>query len=302
MLDVKLLPVSTLNRLNSVSLLQFFYFHKPKSVHLKTSHTVILSPAYSKCSLGSRTRYDFAATVVVVVPLITCLCRTSFWHFRNVTKLKSHSICLSLSLFLSFLFVGSFFSFSLTFSFVNSLSFFLSFFLSFSFLILSVFLSSAFSCSFSFFYTLLSFFFLSYLSPYLIIHFCLTIWLSISLLISYLSFIGFTISYLTTLASFCLFSSFSQGNEKSSTTFVYKKHRWRAWDSNPGPQGGRRRRIHWAIAAPSLLFVRSSLNSPVSLSVHLSASPWPNVTVLRCRDKRRRCSSVVKLLMPDSQR
>ena len=91
--------------------------------------------AYSKCSLGSRTRYDFAATVVVVVPLITCLCRTSFWHFRNVTKLKSHSICLSLSLFLSFLFVGSFFSFSLTFSFVNSLSFFLSlfsFFLSFS--------------------------------------------------------------------------------------------------------------------------------------------------------------------------
>ena len=301
MLDVKLLPVSTLNRLNSVSLLQFFYFHKPKSVHLKTSHTVILSPAYSKCSLGSRTRYDFAATVVVVVvPLITCLCRTSFWHFRNVTKLKSHSICISFSLFFS-----PFYSldrFSLSLSPFHSSILFLSFFLSFSFLILSVFLSSAFSCSFSFFYTLLSFFFLSYLSPYLIIHFCLTIWLSISLLISYLSFIGFTISYLTTLASFCLFSSFSPGNEKSSTTFVYKKHRWRAWDSNPGPQGGRRRRIHWAIAAPSLLFVRSSLNSPVSLSVHLSASPWPNVTVLRCRDKRRRCSSVVKLLMPDSQR
>ena len=173
MLDVKLLPVSTLNRLNSVSLLQFFYFHKPKSVHLKTSHTVILSPAYSKCSLGSRTRYDFAATVVVVVPLITCLCRTSFWHFRNVTKLKSHSICISFSLFFS-----PFYSldrFSLSLSPFHSSILFLSFFLSFSFLILSVFLSSAFSCSFSFFYTLLSFFFLSYLSPYLIIHFCLTI-------------------------------------------------------------------------------------------------------------------------------
>ena len=223
-------------------------------------------------------------------------------HFGTFGMLQNWKVIQFVSLSLFFSPFYSLDRFSLSLSPFHSSILFLSFFLSFSFLILSVFLSSAFSCSFSFFYTLLSFFFLSYLSPYLIIHFCLTIWLSISLLISYLSFIGFTISYLTTLASFCLFSSFSQGNEKSSTTFVYKKHRWRAWDSNPGPQGGRRRRIHWAIAAPSLLFVRSSLNSPVSLSVHLSASPWPNVTVLRCRDKRRRCSSVVKLLMPDSQR
>ena len=28
------------------------------------------------------------------------------------------------------------------------------------------------------------------------------------------------------------------------STYDYKKHRWRAWDSNPGPQDGRRRQIH----------------------------------------------------------
>ena len=30
-----------------------------------------------------------------------------------------------------------------------------------------------------------------------------------------------------------------------STKFDYKKRRWCAWDSNPGRQNGRRRRIHW---------------------------------------------------------
>ena len=30
----------------------------------------------------------------------------------------------------------------------------------------------------------------------------------------------------------------------------WKKRRWCAWDSNPGRQDGRRRQIHWAIAAP----------------------------------------------------
>ena len=29
-----------------------------------------------------------------------------------------------------------------------------------------------------------------------------------------------------------------------------KKHRWCAWDLNPGQQDGRRRQIHWAMAAP----------------------------------------------------
>ena len=30
----------------------------------------------------------------------------------------------------------------------------------------------------------------------------------------------------------------------------WKKHRWCAWDLNPGQQDWRRRRIHWAMAAP----------------------------------------------------
>ena len=29
-----------------------------------------------------------------------------------------------------------------------------------------------------------------------------------------------------------------------------KKHRWCAWDLNPGQQDGRQKRIHWATAAP----------------------------------------------------
>ena len=45
-------------------------------------------------------------------------------------------------------------------------------------------------------------------------------------------------------ASFCLFSSFSHYNFNN-----WKKHRWCAWDSNPGPQDGRCRRIHWAVVA-----------------------------------------------------
>ena len=49
-------------------------------------------------------------------------------------------------------------------------------------------------------------------------------------------------------ASFCLFSFFSHSN--SNDKYKLKKHRWCAWDSNPGRQDGRRRRIHWAMAAP----------------------------------------------------
>ena len=39
-----------------------------------------------------------------------------------------------------------------------------------------------------------------------------------------------------------------------------KKHRWHAWDSNPGRQNGRRRRIHWAMAAPLYRLISSHLN------------------------------------------
>ena len=50
-------------------------------------------------------------------------------------------------------------------------------------------------------------------------------------------------------ASFCLFSFFSHPNSNDKY-IIWKKHRWYAWDSNPGWLDGRRRRIHWAMAAP----------------------------------------------------
>ena len=57
----------------------------------------------------------------------------------------------------------------------------------------------------------------------------------------------------TNSASFCLFSSFSQHNDKYATKFDYKwkKNRWYFWYLNSGPQDGRRRQIHWAMAALS---------------------------------------------------
>ena len=43
-----------------------------------------------------------------------------------------------------------------------------------------------------------------------------------------------------------LFSLFSRHNSNNTN---WKKHRWSAWESNPGPQDGRRRRNHGAMAA-----------------------------------------------------
>ena len=57
---------------------------------------------------------------------------------------------------------------------------------------------------------------------------------------------------------FCLFSLFSShGMEKYSTnlTINEKKRRWHAWESNPGRQDGRCRRIHRAMG------VTQSINS-----------------------------------------
>ena len=51
-------------------------------------------------------------------------------------------------------------------------------------------------------------------------------------------------------ASFCLFSLFSQYNFNNTN---WKKHRWCAWDSNSGPQDGRRRWSHGAMAATHFL-------------------------------------------------
>ena len=50
------------------------------------------------------------------------------------------------------------------------------------------------------------------------------------------------------------------------TNINWKKHRWCAWDSNPGRQNGRRRRIHWAMAAPLSYSASLSLSFIYSLS------------------------------------
>ena len=51
---------------------------------------------------------------------------------------------------------------------------------------------------------------------------------------------------------FVLFSFFSHHNFNTNL----KKHRWCAWDSNPGPQDGRHRQNHGAMAAtPKNCFV-----------------------------------------------
>ena len=57
-------------------------------------------------------------------------------------------------------------------------------------------------------------------------------------------------------ASFCLFLFFSHYNFNT----IWKKHRWCAWDSNPGPQDGWRRRNHRAMAATKNVFLHG-LNS-----------------------------------------
>ena len=48
---------------------------------------------------------------------------------------------------------------------------------------------------------------------------------------------------------FCLLSFFSHSNSNDKY-IIWKKHRWCAVDSNPGRLDGRRRWIHWAMAAP----------------------------------------------------
>ena len=67
------------------------------------------------------------------------------------------------------------------------------------------------------------------------------------------------------------------------TNINWKKHRWCAWDSNPGQQDGRRRRIHWAIAAPPnwfclrqtfpILFSSLALFSEISSCVFFTHLP-----------------------------
>ena len=48
------------------------------------------------------------------------------------------------------------------------------------------------------------------------------------------------------LSLFCQFASFSLNDDKYSSKFDFKwkKQRWCAWASNPGPLDGRHRQIH----------------------------------------------------------
>ena len=64
----------------------------------------------------------------------------------------------------------------------------------------------------------------------------------------------------------------------------WKKHRWCAWDSNPGGQDGRCRRIHWAMAAPlqinCLLKKYSSPNLNDTIEGKISSSYLKRLTTL----------------------
>ena len=72
-------------------------------------------------------------------------------------------------------------------------------------------------------------------------------------------------------ASFCIFSLFSH---YITIMQIEKKHRCCAWDSNPGPQDGRRRRNHRAMAAtPNSYYFFSSIFLALPLSTK-SLSKW----------------------------
>ena len=67
----------------------------------------------------------------------------------------------------------------------------------------------------------------------------------------------------------------------------WKKHRWCAWDSNPGRQDGRRRWIHWAMAAPHYDYltrlVENFTMQDNEIATLQSIGP---ITVLSCGNER----------------
>ena len=91
-------------------------------------------------------------------------------------------------------------------------------------------------------------------------------------------------------APFCLFLSFSHHNFNNSNS---KKHRWCAWDSNPRPQDGRRRRYHGAMATalqPKLLGGRKVFEQS-------STKSWPTTDPKRRFASQRRFGTRPALLL-----
>ena len=72
-----------------------------------------------------------------------------------------------------------------------------------------------------------------------------------------------------------------------------KKHRWCAWDSNPGPQDGRRRRNHRAMAATKVVKLKpvefATLHGKVP---HLSAVFISNFQPEFCRQHDGMCYNI----------
>ena len=78
-------------------------------------------------------------------------------------------------------------------------------------------------------------------------------------------------------ASFCLFSLFSRYNFNN-----WKKRRWSAWDSNPGPQDGRRRWNHGAMAATGSFLLNGDAIPLLANYIVRPESSYLSF-VLRCR-------------------
>ena len=76
-----------------------------------------------------------------------------------------------------------------------------------------------------------------------------------------------------------IFVLFSHRMDKYSTNLTIiesQKHWWHASESNPGRQDGRRRRIHWAMAAPQFWSKLWPLKMAKGFLPHC-CTKWPNI-------------------------
>ena len=67
----------------------------------------------------------------------------------------------------------------------------------------------------------------------------------------------------------------------SQINYKMKKHRWSAWDSNQGPQDGRRRRNHGAMALTQNLIFCCFRHFALLIAISTSVSRWPDLTKFR---------------------